>query len=267
MTGDTPLKSSEAAARSAASAVEIDASAERVWRALTDGAELERWFPLRARVEPGVGGRIWMSWGNEFTGALEILRWEPPARLQTSWNLVEGDAATVTDYALESLAGNRTLLRVVTSGFPEGAGWDAWLEDTRRGWHFELQSLKHYLEQHEGRDRRTIYLRRRVALPVEESWRRVAGEDGILPEPAQQRHVIDNAPPLQFAAILDDPDGALLRVSVEPTGSPGGIGERERERDVTIWLSDWSGAERKRAELETAWKNSLRQLFPEGRDA
>lgn len=33
-----------------------------VWRALTEAEELTRWFPLQARVTPGEGGEIWMSW-------------------------------------------------------------------------------------------------------------------------------------------------------------------------------------------------------------
>lgn len=44
--------------RSAGGTVEIEAPIERVWRALTEAAELERWFPLEARVEPGEGGSI-----------------------------------------------------------------------------------------------------------------------------------------------------------------------------------------------------------------
>lgn len=41
--------------------IEIDATPERVWKALTDAADLVRWFPLEAKVEPGEGGGIYMS--------------------------------------------------------------------------------------------------------------------------------------------------------------------------------------------------------------
>jgi uncharacterized protein YndB with AHSA1/START domain len=38
--------------------IEINAVVEDVWKALTDANELARWFPLEARVTPGVGGKI-----------------------------------------------------------------------------------------------------------------------------------------------------------------------------------------------------------------
>ena len=40
---------------------------EAVWAALTDPAELIRWFPLEAEASPGIGGEIVMRWpGSKF---------------------------------------------------------------------------------------------------------------------------------------------------------------------------------------------------------
>lgn len=64
--------------RSATGRVEVEASPERVWKALTDAAELVRWFPLEARVEPGEGGTVFMSWKNEYAGESKILAWRRP---------------------------------------------------------------------------------------------------------------------------------------------------------------------------------------------
>ena len=38
--------------------IDIEATPEHVWKALTDAAELTRWFPLQARVTPGTGGSM-----------------------------------------------------------------------------------------------------------------------------------------------------------------------------------------------------------------
>lgn len=256
MSPETMLDS--AAGRAAESAIEIDAPIERVWRALTEAAELQRWFPLHAQVEPGVGGSIRMSWGNEFAGALDVLAWEPPHLLRTSWQFHPGDsAAQVTEYVLET-RGERTHLRVVTSGFPADASWDEWVEGTVRGWRFELQSLRTYLEQHDGRDRAVIYLRRRISAPAAEAWARLFGPEG-LPATPLGGVAFDIAPPMQYAARVDDPPGALLRISIEPTRVGG------TERDVTFWLSDWRGAEERREALRTQWTSVLARVFPEGR--
>ena len=63
--------------------IPISASPEAVWKALTDPGELTRWFPLEARVEPGEGGAIALSWGGGMDGENRIRIWQPNRRLQT----------------------------------------------------------------------------------------------------------------------------------------------------------------------------------------
>jgi uncharacterized protein YndB with AHSA1/START domain len=53
--------------------VEINRPIENVWKALTDANELARWFPLAARVTPGLGGKIFVSGGPAFEGEAEIV--------------------------------------------------------------------------------------------------------------------------------------------------------------------------------------------------
>lgn len=247
------------ATRSAEGSVEIDAPPERVWRALTEAAELERWFPLEARVEPGEGGSIFMSWKNEYAGESEILVWDPPRHLRTSWGAPdEGGPAQVTDYYIEGRKGGGTILRVVTSGFPTDSSWDDWVEGTRKGWRFELESLRRYLEDHDGEDREVVYLRRRVPLTREEAWGRLFGPGGLGGRPLGGEP-FDDSPPAQYAAVVDDPPGAVLRVSTEPCG-PG-----VEAKDVTLWLQAWGGREAGGlVELQERWREMLGRLFPEG---
>ncbi len=65
--------------------LEIEAPPEAVWKALTDAKELVRWFPLKAEVEPRVGGRYWLSWEGEFEGDSRIEIFEPERHLRTTW--------------------------------------------------------------------------------------------------------------------------------------------------------------------------------------
>ena len=250
----------EEGGRTAEGTVELGADPERVWRALTEGDELARWFPLEARVEPGEGGSIWMSWHNEYEGRERILRWDPPRHLRTTWGGVDRmqGLAQVTDYRLEP-SGEGTVLRVVTSGFPEDASWDDWVEGTRRGWAYELLSLKHYLELHPGRERRVVYLRRRASGSREAAWRRLFGEAGLPARPLGGR-TLENLPPVQYVAAVDEPEGGLLRVSTEPCG-PG-----REEMDVTLFLSAWEPATGRLPELRREWDALLDRVFPETRD-
>jgi DNA-binding transcriptional ArsR family regulator len=227
-----------------------------VERALTEARELERWFPLEARVEPGEGGEIFMSWKNEYSGTSRILAWDPPAHLRISWGGADDGSAQVTDYHIQG-AGGRTRIRVVTSGFPTDESWDDWVEGTRLGWLFELTSLKRYLEHHDGQDRRVVYLRRRVQLSRPEAWDRLFGPDGLDTE-ALARWILHREPPRQFTALTRAPEGGLLRISTEPC-------IREiRNIDVTCFLTAWGSSAAALDPFERDWTRHLERLFPEG---
>lgn len=240
--------------RTAEGSVEVEASHERVWRALTDAEELVRWFPLEASVErPGVGGRIWMSWGGEQGAWVAIEAWDPPRHLRTSWSWGEGPAQ-VTDYWLEG-EGGRTRVRVVTSGFPADASWDDMVEGTRLGWLFELRQLQHYLERHDGEARRAVYIRRRVPLPREAAWERLT--EG-LDLAALAHDVVDRTPPWQFAAVSRDPPDGLLRLTIDPTH------DDPDARDVSVWLCAWGTARERVDPAADHWRAELARLFPNG---
>lgn len=250
--------------RSASGRIEIQASPERVWTALTDAADLVRWFPLEARVDPGDGGSIFMSWKNEFAAESKIIGWDPPRRLAISWGW--GDEAEtqpqVTEYRIEKGEGGITRVDVVTSGFPDDPAWDGWVEGTKRGWRFELRSLKEYLEHHDGEDRGVVYLRRRTSLGLDEVWERLSGDAGLAGlapnlNPLRGR-LFDADGSLQHAGVLASPDGALFRVSNEPCMDP------DYEREIVLWLQAWGEERDALPAYETAWSQLLERLFPEG---
>lgn len=242
--------------RAAEGQVEVGATPERVWQALTDAGELVRWFPLDARVEPGLGGNMYLSWLNEFAATTEIQVWDPPRHLRTAWTFHDEGPSQVTDYYIET-QGGRTVVRAVTSGFPMDPSWDGWVEGTNRGWAFELRSLKHYLERHAGEPRHVVYLRRRIPISNEEAWLRLSGDRDLAPW-LTGGWVFDERPAGQHAAIVNDPHDAIFRVSVEP-GAPG-----TDQREIVLWLSAWGDQARRVNELRTGWSGVLERLFPEG---
>ena len=244
--------------RSASGRIEVDATPDQVWRALTDASELIRWFPLEARVEPGEGGSVFMSWKNEFAGESAILAWEPARRLVISWGWdEEGDQPPqLTEYRIETEAG-RTVVDVVTSGFPDDPSWDGYVESTNSGWKFELRSLKEYLERHAGEERDVVYLRRRTPVDAGEAWKRVFGPEGLGDRPFEGE-VFDERTGRQYAAVVEDLGGALFRVSMEPCRVD------QEQRDVTLWLQAWGDARDRLPAIEAEWRALLERLFPEG---
>jgi uncharacterized protein YndB with AHSA1/START domain len=73
--------------------VTVDASADDVWDALTDPAELAAWFGADAEVDLRVGGAIRFRWpdGSERRGL--VIDLDPPRRLAFRWRELRAGAA------------------------------------------------------------------------------------------------------------------------------------------------------------------------------
>lgn len=123
--------------------LELAASPEGVWRALTDPAELGRWFPDRVDQEgdgPGAQGSFF--WENHGAYAFQIEAAERPRRLVWRWArdpetpLDEG-VTTQIEWVLEPRPDGGTTLHLCESGFvrPEDQ------EGNSKGWDAELGEL------------------------------------------------------------------------------------------------------------------------------
>jgi uncharacterized protein YndB with AHSA1/START domain len=208
--------------RSIERTIEIDAPVEVVWKAISEGEELAKWFPLDARVTPGVGGTVWMSWPG-MEGESPITVWEPNSRLQTQEGA--GAALMSVDWFLEG-KGGKTVLRLVHSGFGAGAEWDDQYDDTSRGWSVFLRNLRHYLTRHRGKRCRQVIVPVPIETSVTEAWQAFArglGLAGGLREGERYaataasgdrlEGVVDlSAPPDVFGATVEAWNDALLRM-------------------------------------------------------
>jgi uncharacterized protein YndB with AHSA1/START domain len=98
-------------------AVDVNAPRDRVWQLLTDPAELPRWWPDAAELEPGVGGRIVLNFGpGDVSG--EITRWEPPAALGFTWEASNMPGVQLhVSFTVDDLGDGRSRVSVVHSGF------------------------------------------------------------------------------------------------------------------------------------------------------
>lgn len=253
---------------------EIAAPVSAVWKALTEARELARWFPLEADVEPGPGGSIWMSWGELFQGRSRIEIWEPERHLRVGWMQPEGESRpvrTAVDYYLEG-RGGATLLRLVHSGFGRGESWHEEYDGTRRGWRFELRSLRHYLERHRGRDRRVAWSLISVPGSARAAWDRLTSEDGLLAEGSLTGHTegddyaIRTAtgqalrgtvhvydPPTDFSGTVHNLNDGLFRVGIER-----GQGDA---RYAVLWLATYGIDPTVVDEAERRLETLLQMLF------
>ena len=272
------MTDSKSRTRSHEHELNIDASPETVWKAITSTEELVNWFPLQADVKPGAGGNLTYIWPPDMTGICRIEEWEPPRHLRTSWMepaSPEGSTGTerrplAVDWFIEG-KGGRTVLRLVHSGFGPDAKWDEDFEGTRRGWTFELGSLKHYLERHAGQKRRVFRVRRPVKTGASQVWERFTGPDGIIREGKldslgvgdnyrivlaggdEVKGVVRmNMPPDEFAGTVENHNNGLMRFGFENCGG---------RPEAHIWLSTWGVPAAEVDALETRWKEALHKTF------
>ncbi|TDD86521.1 hypothetical protein E1293_09410 [Actinomadura darangshiensis] len=64
--------------------------AERIWRALTDGAELSRWTPWEVAVDPVPGGAIRLAFAGGAPEAGTVTAAEQPRLLEFHWPGIPG---------------------------------------------------------------------------------------------------------------------------------------------------------------------------------
>jgi uncharacterized protein YndB with AHSA1/START domain len=264
--------------------LDLDASLEEVWRALTEAEELVRWFPIGARVKPGAGGTMMWSWGEGWDWETQIDAWEPGRLLRLVQNdarpydtqgnmLPPGEAEPqriAIEFTLETHQG-RTRLRVVHSGFGHGAAWDNELEGITEGWQAELKSLEHYLHRHRGKNRLAGRASLTARMPREQAWARLLGPGGFTVTPER----LEENKPFQVVT----PDGQRLSGALELYLPGQTLAGTVRELDdgwfrlltwrdglgntgVWAWLATYDGNEARVRDFKDRSQEALERLFP-----
>jgi uncharacterized protein YndB with AHSA1/START domain len=206
----------EGRTREQAHEIEVDASPDAVWRALTTPEGIRSWFTTKAEVEPGEGGKITYTWeemgGMSGSGAIEA--WEPGRRLRLR-HITDGKGpAIVEEWTIESLDGGRSLLRFVQSDIPADPSWDGYYDSTNRGWRMYFDLLRHALAHHEGIERRAVTIMANVELDEAALWDRVTGPEGLAlegaPEVGATVRVATAEGPVDAEVLDHEPEGILV---------------------------------------------------------
>ncbi len=246
--------------------IEIAAPVDEVWKALTDANELTRWFPLEARVTPGLGGKIFVSWGPGCEGEAEILAWEPGKKF--AWK----DPMGLVEWTLES-RGGKTVVHLLQSGFLGNADWEnEWFDSTSYGWNLMLLSLKVALERHRGIARQVAWPRLSVTLSREDAYRKLLSGGALFTEdirttlkpgePYSLKSMAGDSfsgrvefvqEPRGFCLTIRELNDALLWITIE--GPPDKI-------EVQAWLSAYSVPPAQVEAFRKKWQQRLQEIFP-----
>jgi uncharacterized protein YndB with AHSA1/START domain len=241
--------------------LDINATPDDVWRALTEAEELVRWFPLEARVTPGDGGTMLWTWKEGWRWETRIAEWMPGKRLRlvdeaaraydANGQPIPADRAqpahVVIDFELEA-RGNTTRLRLVHSGFGRGDAWDDELDSVAGGWQFELRGLKQYLERHRGRQRHHAWSAGSTPAPIDAVWTALTGANGFNLRPAS----LATGVPFTIQTVAGDRFSGVTEFARAHRDFAGTINELEDtyvrlsvfraggETGITAWLATYS---------------------------
>ncbi len=144
----------------------IDASPETVFRALTDEAELPRWFPSAAESDARSGGRFSYRFdfddptrNHVYAGEYEDVT--AGERVRYPWRGSLGE--TTVEFRLRP-SGTGTEVALSHTGWGEGEAWESSRAMHEDGWRFFLENLRGFLER--GEDRRPEALGMRTGAAV-----------------------------------------------------------------------------------------------------
>ncbi len=249
-----PEQAPAAATRSIVVEREIAAPPEDVWTALTTPEGLRQWFPLDARVEPGEGGSIWLSWGPGAAGEAPIHAWAPPRHLGWTEAYGEDEAGRPIEVAVDFYVEDRegtTVVRLVQSGFSASEEWDEMYDALVDGWTYFLFNLAFYFLKHRNRNRKLVWRRVATDLARDVVWESlVAGAviSGVAERGAQvelsldevrSAEVVSARKDYHFAATVPGLDDSVLFVELEG-------------KHVGLWLSTYDAEEDRVEQLERA---------------
>lgn len=213
--------------------VDLDASPEDVFRAVTDGTELAKWLAPEARVTPPEGatkGRVWVSWGEGMSAEHEIEIFDPPRRMRhPSGQSGATKAPLYVDWSIEAREGGKATLRLVHSGFSASADWDDEYDAHERGWRLMLQNLRHYFERHAHEPTVHLPFMAKIESPRASIWPALLAELGFAatpkvgdrfrfttPKGETLTGVVDLVTDSRdLALVVSEYDDALLRFNLE----------------------------------------------------
>jgi uncharacterized protein YndB with AHSA1/START domain len=130
--------------------IRTKATPQQAYDAWADPEKIAHWFPDRAEGKAEPGATItWVFEKFNYRIPYEVLIAQPAEKFAIRWNPPTGMSAGVLEVTI-SKEGGETVIKLVNSGFREGAEWNEEFEGTDSGWRMALALLKHYLENYFG---------------------------------------------------------------------------------------------------------------------
>lgn len=214
--------------------VEVVGSPEDVWEAIATGPGISSWY-VPTTVEEREGGATTSRFGEgpEMLIPGRVVAWEPPHRVLFDGG--ESSGGLAFEWLVEARDGGSCVVRLVNSGFFEGAEWDDQYDGMAEGWLLFLSNLQLHCAHFAGRTASSMLPMAMWRGPRSEAWRRLTGALGVPENVAEGERIVAGGatPPLagtvvtsapfRLALLLEEPAPGTAFVAVEGEGEQVGV--------------------------------------------
>jgi uncharacterized protein YndB with AHSA1/START domain len=240
--------------------VEVPGTPEEVWDAIATGPGISVWY-VPAELEGREGGTIKMIHGEGMEETGEVTAWDPPRRFAFETEFL--DRRLALELHVEARSGDTCVVRLVNSGFGDGADWEQLRDGSETGWRMCLSVLRLYLEHFRGQPGARIQTMGAQEPPIERAWEaftQALGIDGagagdrIAVEQPALAGVVEHAEDMTLTLRLEEPAPGI---GVIAAGAPADVVYTQLSASL-FGPSAGAVAEREGPEWE-AW---MRSHFP-----
>jgi uncharacterized protein YndB with AHSA1/START domain len=196
--------------RRLAKEVELAATPDEVWEAISTPAGMSVWFV----PHEDVGGEIEADFGGGNTQAGQVLEWEPGERVVYGAPGPDGVPPMTLEFLVEGKDDGTTVLRLVQSGFFGGDDWEAEYDGFGRGWDMFLHNLAEYFRHFSGQPVANVVAIAFTARPGAEVWADLVERLGADPALGDRvRLTPEGLEPVE--GVVDLRDESLLGIRTE----------------------------------------------------
>jgi uncharacterized protein YndB with AHSA1/START domain len=159
--------------------IRTKAAPQQAYDAWADPEKIAHWFPDRAEGKAEPGETItWIFDKFNYFIPYEVLVARPAEKFAIRWNPPPGMNPGILEITI-SKEGGETVVRLVNSGFREGAEWNDEFEGIDSGWRMSLALLKHYLDNYFSTSRTSFLVMRPAEFSFEQLVPLLGTETGL----------------------------------------------------------------------------------------
>jgi uncharacterized protein YndB with AHSA1/START domain len=241
--------------------VEAPGTPEELWEMIATGPGITSWF-VPAQVDPDVR-TISLNFGPGMDAAGTITVWEPPHRFAYT----ESDGRNLFyEFIIEARDGGTCVVRLINSGFGEGANWDHELESMTGGWKLFMHMLTLSRTHFAGQPCSSVIVNAMSGQSAGEVWTTINQSLGLRTAEVGDRIEAtgENVPPLAGTVVRQTP--GMLTVLLEQPAPGVAFVLAEPWQDGTVaGLYLYLFGEQAAATLardEPAWRAWLERTVP-----